>query len=247
MYFSLFILLLVFTTRTKTSRDSIERVKIKVVSVKDRRNNKSDQTGSYGSCDARYETVREMLALPVVCVVVLSENRPIVHRGTENAVSAYVRWNVLRIIGYYVLVLRYALSIETILKCISMITIGIHARTLREGRHYACARIVSTRKINELFSRVNSYRSYHSDSRDSRFHYIIPWRLTAVHRQPCTLQRTRITIVSSSLSFSLIPDRPRKASLPLLDDMPRSIRIQRRSRTAERKLDHLSAIANADM
>jgi len=148
-----------YYSSTKTSRDSSEQVKVKVVSVKDRRNNKSDQT-TYGSCDARYETVREMLALPVVCVVVLSENRPIVHRRTENAVSAYVRWNILRIIGYYVLVLRYALSIETILKCISMITIGIHARTLREGRRYACARIVSTRKINELFSRINLYRSY---------------------------------------------------------------------------------------
>jgi hypothetical protein len=50
-----------------------------------------------------------------------------------------------------------------------------------------------------------------------------------------------------SLSLSLIPDRLRKASLLLLDDTPRNIRIQHQSRTAERKLDHLSAIANAVM
>lgn len=54
--------------------------------------------------------------LPVVCVVVLSEYRPIMQRRIEYAVSAYVGRNVLRIIRYYVLVLRHALSIQAVLK-----------------------------------------------------------------------------------------------------------------------------------
>lgn len=66
-----------------------------------------------GSC---YEKRKNTPALPVVCVVIVSEYRPIMQRRIKYAVSAYVGRNVLRIIRYYVFVLRHALSIQAVLK-----------------------------------------------------------------------------------------------------------------------------------
>lgn len=60
-------------------------------------------------------SVHSPASVPVVCVVILSEYRPIMQRRIEYAVSAYVGRNVLRIIRYYVLVLRHALSIQAVL------------------------------------------------------------------------------------------------------------------------------------
>lgn len=46
----------------------------------------------------------------------MSEYRPGMYCGIEYAVSAYVRRNVLRIIRYYVLVLRHAFPVQAILE-----------------------------------------------------------------------------------------------------------------------------------
>lgn len=46
----------------------------------------------------------------------MSEYWPGVYCGIEYAVPAYIRRNVLRIIRYYVLMLRYTLPIQAVLK-----------------------------------------------------------------------------------------------------------------------------------
>lgn len=65
-----------------------------------------------------YDEIRKIISksIPVVCAVILREYRPTVQRRIENAVSAHICRDVLRVIWYYVLVLRYALSIQAILK-----------------------------------------------------------------------------------------------------------------------------------
>lgn len=56
----------------------------------------------------------------------MSEYRPGVYCGIEYAVSAYVRRNVLRIIRYYVLVLRHALPVQAVLE------INVNDQTIKQ-------------------------------------------------------------------------------------------------------------------
>lgn len=65
---------------------------------------------------ACYKARRIFGSLPVVCVVVMSEYRPAMYCGIEYAVSAHVRRNVLRVVRYYVLVLRHALPVQAVLE-----------------------------------------------------------------------------------------------------------------------------------
>lgn len=49
--------------------------------------------------------------LPILCIVVLSIERPIVGCRIECAVSAHISWNVLRVIWYNVFMLGHALPV----------------------------------------------------------------------------------------------------------------------------------------
>jgi len=64
----------------------------------------------------KQRVARVLGSLPVICIVVMSEYRPGVYCRIEYAIPAYIRRNVLRIIRYYVLVLRDALPVQAVLK-----------------------------------------------------------------------------------------------------------------------------------
>jgi len=101
----------------------------------------------------RVENARVLGSLPVICVVVMSEYRPGVYCRIEYAIPAYIRRNVLRIIRYYVLVLRDALPVQAVLE------INVNDQGIKQLCKDTSRRYMSNIVISALLCKIIWYHS----------------------------------------------------------------------------------------